>query len=202
MVRQPLHPVETDSGRESPLHAEDLQLVRRAQRGDEDAVAEFVRRMHCVPAFLQSRSRRLGGLLPREDLADLSQDVLVVIWKKLDAYHGLGPLESWAFRVSSLELMNALRSRRRRSGAQGAVIQHLGQEPATVEDGHDYEQVLQGLQALGPPGADVIELKHLEELSFPEIAARLRLSINTVKSQYYRGMSRLRQLLGCAESEA
>jgi NAD(P)-dependent dehydrogenase (short-subunit alcohol dehydrogenase family) len=44
--------------------------------------------------------------------------------------------------------------------------------------------------------ADVIRMKHFEDLTFEEIGTRLGNSINTVKTRYYRGISRLLDRLG------
>lgn len=71
------------------------------------------------------------------------------------------------------------------------------------ESGPEHERVtfgdrialLEAVDALDRPEAEVIELKHFEGLSFTEVAARLSISSNSVKTRYYRGLRRLEQRL-------
>jgi RNA polymerase sigma-70 factor (ECF subfamily) len=43
---------------------------------------------------------------------------------------------------------------------------------------------------------EVLVLRHLEELTFPEVAARLDRSVDSVKGLWTRGLDRLRRNLG------
>jgi RNA polymerase sigma-70 factor (ECF subfamily) len=154
--------------------------------------------MRCVPAILAARNRRLGTPLGTDDLTDLCQDVLVVIWKKLPGFAGHSSLESWAYRICSLEIMNAIRAKRRLPTPLADPPEGGGTE-SDERPGRSLmrqDQVVWGLDHLGPPAADVIYLKHFQYLTFEEIADRLGVSPNTAKSQYYRGLRKLRELLG------
>ncbi|TWU29760.1 sigma-70 family RNA polymerase sigma factor [Bythopirellula polymerisocia] len=57
------------------------------------------------------------------------------------------------------------------------------------------DRVQQALSALPPAAHEVIVLKHLEELSVPEIAAVLGIDQQAVYSRYRRAVQRLHQLL-------
>lgn len=183
------------------LHSADLDLVREARAGRRDAVDRFVTRMSCVPRMLARQNQRIGRALPPAELADLTQDVLVVIWKKLEGYEGRSSLETWAFRVCRLELMNGLRRTRRLPRSLGEGAGDDREEPAPHSHG-EAEAALAGLERLGPPGSDVIRLKHFDQLTFDQIAARLGISPNTAKTQYYRGLLRLREILSEERPEA
>jgi DNA-directed RNA polymerase specialized sigma24 family protein len=60
----------------------------------------------------------------------------------------------------------------------------------------DFEHVYRGLAQIDPVQECVIRLKHFEHLTFEEIATRLGGNSNTAKTHYYRGLVRLRELLG------
>jgi len=174
----------------------DLEFVRAMRRGQPEALASFTRRMRCVPLSLAAQNARLGRPLNEHDLEDLSQEVLVLIWNKLDSYEGLSTLETWVYRFTSFELMNALRRKRTRQR-----IGELSAEPAATPDETartrrlEYEHLHLALQRLETADADVIRLKHFEELTFEEIGARMAMSANTAKTKYYRGLMRLQQIL-------
>ena len=51
------------------------------------------------------------------------------------------------------------------------------------------------LRRLGGTEAEVLRLKHYEDCTFPEIAARLHVPAGTAKAYYYRAMKRLRQMV-------
>ena len=51
------------------------------------------------------------------------------------------------------------------------------------------------LERLDPVDADVVRLKHFEELTVEEIGGRLGLPTNTAKTKYYRGLGRLHEAL-------
>jgi RNA polymerase sigma-70 factor (ECF subfamily) len=184
----------------------DLELVRRVLSGGSggaQALESFIERMRCVPRMLAAKNARLGHLLGAEELEDLAQDTLVSIWRRLDSFAGLATLETWAYTFCQLELANRLRARERRQRGVGGA-RELGHE-AWVDGGEprhdvlrtafDYEHLHLAIERVGADDADVLRLKHFEELTFDEIGARLAISPNTAKTRYYRGIDRLRELL-------
>jgi RNA polymerase sigma factor (sigma-70 family) len=67
--------------------------------------------------------------------------------------------------------------------------------PAQPGEKDYYEDVYSGLEKLGEDHAQIIRLKHFSQMTFEEIARRLRVSANTVKTRYYRGLIKLREFL-------
>ena len=64
-----------------------------------------------------------------------------------------------------------------------------GPEPAPGED------VLVYLRHLAPREAQVVRLRHVEDLSLPEVAELLGISTSSAKTHYYRALEKLRSLL-------
>lgn len=175
--------------------AGDLEFVRRVRDGERAAVDRFVLRMRCVPRMLARQNARLGAPLDDGAVEDLVQDVLVVIWRKLDDFEARATLETWAYRICRLELWNAVRRARRNPQPLGDSEGVCGGTADPDRRGGDAEAALRGLERLGPPAADVIRLKHFEQLTFEEIAVRLGMPANSAKTLYYRGLARLRDLM-------
>lgn len=172
--------------------ADDAVLVDSVLTGDLGAVEALATRMARVPAFLQAINRRRGGHLTSHDIDDLSQDVVIKVWNKLDKFHGRGSLDNWIYRFALLEFMNGLRRRIRQS--------RIAQVPAEVEQPHDstlpgLEELLEHLAALPTQESEVIEMHHFEGADFGTVGARLGIPRGTAKTRYYRGLVRLREKL-------
>ena len=174
----------------------DLALVRAASHGDPQALADFLRRMRCIPLSLAGQNARLGRPLNDQDLEDVAQEVLVLIWNRLGTYAGLSTLETWVYRFSAFTLMNAIRRRRTRLRVGELDAEAADTGPADPRAQFlEYEHVHRALERLDPVDADVVRLKHFEELTFEEIGGRLGLPTNTAKTKYYRGLGRLHEAL-------
>lgn len=178
------------------LREEDRALASACLRGDAGSLEVLASRLTCVPRILASINHRMGGPLGEEDLADLSQDTLIVIWGKLGSFEGRGRLETWAYRFCFLEFMNRLRRTERRQRVVGASLESLDSVPSPIEPSvREFEVLEVGLAELGSPEADVIRMKHFDGWTFDDIAARLGQAPSTVKSQYYRGLDWLKRRL-------
>ncbi len=179
------------------LHGADLELVRAARSGRREAVERLIARMRCVPRMLAAKNARMGRPLDDAELEDLVQESLYAIWRKLDTYAGRAALETWFYRFCFLELVRRVAQARRTPAPLTDVENALPAAITSERPGpFELEHVYRGLERLEPDEADAIRAKHLEELTFDEIGARLGVSPNTVKTRYYRGMLKLRSILG------
>jgi len=180
----------------------DLALVRAVIAGEERASEALLERLRCLSRFLAALNQRSGGPFDSHALSDLVQDTLVVVWRKLDRFHGPDGLESWVLRIARFEFQNALRKLSRR-GRESLSIESAeqvegGADPAqAVVDGQSLAQVLADLE---PVMEQTIRLKHFAGLTFEEIGARMACSSNTAKTRYYRGLARLADALDGGES--
>jgi len=147
--------------------------------------------------MLSHRNRTYGGPLDSQELEDVVQEILIAVWRKLEHFDGRGPIEVWVHRFCVLQFARALRDRgyapRGGEWPDSELERVLPQpsEPAPF----DLEALHLALETLDDDEAQIVRLKHFSELSFPEIAQNLRISQNTAKSRYYRGLRRLQQRL-------
>lgn len=174
------------------VRSADRELVRAALARDPRAVDELCERLRCVGRILVVLNVRAGRKLDDHDLADLVQDTLLLLWRKLETFGDESTLETWAYGVARYELLNALR-RKRRNVVPLSEVEAAGR-PETDESSdvrQDADALLAAIDALGAVDARLLRLKHLEELTFDEIGARLGMSVNTAKTRYYRALARL-----------
>ena len=171
--------------------------MTRILAGERRELGRLAERMRCIVRILRVLNLKHGCTLGEDELADLSQDVLVIVWRKLPEYQGLVALEGWVYGFCALELKNALRKKRRRapeadvSGAEAVSALASPPEPSRW----DFDHVHACLGRIAPEEARVIRLKHFEERTFEEIGRLLEVSPNTIKARYYRGLMELRALM-------
>lgn len=182
-----------------PVGQQDLEIVRGVLAGRAQSLEQFVERMRCVPRILAAQNAQLGRPLDDHDLADLTQDVLVLVWKKLPEYEGRSELAGWVYRFCVLQSMNAARrkTRHRHKEFDETLSRSTGQE-APLE----HEEVHAGLARVPAEEAEIIRLKHFENLSLDAVAKRLGQPTSSIKSRYYRGIERLSAFLHNRRKEA
>src|SRR5262245_15499998 len=153
-------------------HEADLEIVRDFLDNPGGAADPLLARLRIVPRILAVLNLRRGSRLDDHELADLAQDVFLLVLRKLDSFFGNGgSLDGWLYRICEFELLNSLRKRRRSPVLLDEVPPAA--EPAVADPGGDEGQVAQALQRLGGYEAEIIRLRLQEELAFEEIAARL-----------------------------
>jgi len=177
------------------LHQRDQELVRAVLSRDVGTFECLIERMSCLPRILDGLNTRQGRPLADHDLADVMQDTLVVTWRKLETFDGSASLETWVFGIARFEFMNAVRKRRRRHTSELPEPDLRAAPEEESLDRLDHEILRQELAALDRMESEVIRSKHFDDLTFDEIGRRLGVSINTVKTRYYRGISHLLERL-------
>jgi len=169
------------------------RLVADALAGAAEARREIVERLKCVPRFLAIRNARLGHPFAEEERDELIQETLVTIWAHLDTFEGRSTVETWACGCLRLILWRRLRVR-----AQGSCnLDSLDLESSEASSAPlDHDDVYRALEQINKREALIVRYRHLDSLAFDEIAERMGVSFGCVKSRYYRGLARLREILG------
>jgi RNA polymerase sigma-70 factor, ECF subfamily len=181
--------------------AKDLELARSFLDDPVRHSAAMAERLQIVARIVPLLNRRRGTALDSHELADLVQDVTLLVLRKLAEFEGRGSLDAWLYALCDFELLNRCRRVRRmrareRTGAEPAEL------PAADDRAQADESVQTALLRLGGYEADIIRMRCLEGLDFSAIAAALRLSVPNVKSRYYRGLQRLQHVFGAARERA
>ncbi len=178
-------------------HPEDLDLVARARAGDSVAIDVLLVRMRFVRQVVLYKNSRLGGPLENNELEDVIQDALTAVWKKLGHYRGSGPLEAWLYRFSYYQICTRLRASQRMPVLLADVCgDTIEPEVRVPDDPTRFAYLYDALEQLDETTAEVIRLKSMESMTFDSISTRTGLPTNTAKTRYYRGLRRLRELVG------
>jgi len=185
-----------ERGRSLGSRAEDAEavLVRRSQKGDQDAFGELV-------LLYQSRVFNfvLARVRQRETAEDVTQEVLVKAFYNVGRLRNVERFKSWLFSIAHNHLRDLLRKRR---------LQQVDMEDSHLEvyvdergpegtEAHRTrrETVRAALSRLKPDQRDALILCDLEGMSYKEIAEILHVPLGTVQSRIFYARRRIKEIL-------
>lgn len=178
-------------------------LVVQASLGDHDAFAELVER---VASRCQSTAVQIlrDGALAEE----AAQEALIRAWRDLPRLRDPDRFEAWLRRLLVHACYDAARRERRRRGTElklmaesrGAMANGAVADGGTALAERDaLEQVLAGLS---PAHRAALVLRHVLDLSVPQVAESLGVPIGTAKSRLHHAERALRVALEQEERAA
>ena len=159
-------------------------------QGAGQAVPPFAEVYEAHVRFVWRTLRRLG--VPDKDCDDATQDVFVVVHRRLPEFRPEAPLKHWLFRISSRIARDHRRSVRRKEpkehaslGLESGQIADLEQHsPADSAERSAAARLIRSLlQELDESKREVFILAELEQLTAPEIAQALEIPLNTAYSR-------------------
>ena len=185
--------------------AGERELIGRMQAGDMSAVTDlsttYGARIHQL-AFRYMKNW--------EDAEEVTQDVLMKVFRKIDAFRGDAALSSWIYRITFNTAMSRLRTGRSSRAAEqqrpemsGDVTGMLAQDPAdwsSLADDHVLrremrEQLISALTTLPEVYRTPVVLRDIQGMSTEEASRILHVKPQTLKSRLHRGRLILRQAL-------
>ena len=170
----------------------DGTVVRAVLTGDVEQYAVLVRRYK--DRYARYASRMLGSVDAAEDAV---QDALIRAYERLPQCRDPEKFAGWFFLILRNRCF-AERRRDRRSNGLDQVGEMAASEGshASLERKEQARSLEQALLQLTPEQREVFVLKHVEELSYDEIAARVGTGVAALKMRMHRAYDRLRELLG------
>lgn len=177
-------------------HGDDTELdglVRATLAGERPAAEALLRRV--LP-----RIRNLVRYLVRDDreVDDIAQEVLVLIYRRLETYDGRGELASWVDRVTARAVFAArrkARSRREVLLSEPEVLPGADESPRARPDDIDPRRLVALLARIPQEQSDALVMHHVVGLSVPEVASELAAAQETIRSRLRLGRARLRSLM-------
>ena len=175
----------------------EVELVRKCKSGDARFYEPLVRAYE--PAGMRIAIGMMGNA---EDAGDALQEAFVKAWRNLARFDAKRPFGPWFFQILRNQCRDMLRTRVARSRLEvedeaietRPVDAEVGPERAR-ERGAARELLWQGLERIGPDHREVIVLKELEGLRYPEIAEILGIPEGTVASRLFHARHALKEAL-------
>lgn len=170
----------------------DAMLVSRALEGDPAAFAVLVDRH--APVCLRFAARMLGN---NEDAEEVTQETLVRVHRTLSRYDAQMSFRTWMMSILVNRCRSALLHRHRRT--MRVVLDEEAVKKASVRSpAHDVElrdAIERAVAQLEPAQREAFLLKHVELLSYEEIAAVTGVGQSALKMRVQRACDRLQLLL-------
>lgn len=183
-MKGPFHPAEPDPA-----------LIRRAKGGERAALRSLLEAVG--PVVSQWALARTGD---PDDAADLAQEVLILLVRKLPTFRGDSRFLSWLFTVTRNQAIEAHRSKGRRERKMERLSRYLAEDdpgthrPDSGIDGGRIRQVLGTfLQELPQRQREVFQMAEIQGLSSPEIGRILHLEAGSVRAALFKARRTLRR---------
>ncbi|MDZ7774024.1 MAG: sigma-70 family RNA polymerase sigma factor [Balneolaceae bacterium] len=186
---------EDDAPREnaSSSSREDDVLVEAAIGGDEQAYGKLVDKYERALYF-----HVLKMIKDREQVEDLVQEAFVKAFNNLNTYSNSYAFSTWLYRIATNHTIDYLRKKKLQTLSidepmktrDGEMQMQLPDEDAGADRRILRKQrqrmVQEAIQDLPEKYRKVIEMRHMEEKSYQEIADVLDLPLGTVKAHIFR----------------
>jgi len=134
-----------------------------------------------------------------QDAQEVTQDVFMKIYRNLKSFRFRSSFRTWVYRITVNTAINryhvSLRENKGRTDYDKAEhhISSAPDEPVHMQQADKKAQLDNLLQQLNPDQKTCIILREIEGLSYQDIAAALKIPVNTVRSRLKRGRETLLQ---------
>lgn len=179
--------------------AEELALMRRAQKGEvaafEQIVTAYERKVYALAL------RSTGS---EADAADLTQEAFLRAWRSLGKFRGDSAVSTWLYRITMNLCIDFSRKKSLQAvpltDEEGAELPlpdtRAANSPEAALDRNELSRELQAaLGLLSEEHRQIVILRDVSGLAYQEIAKMLGLEEGTVKSRLARARKNLRTIL-------
>lgn len=174
--------------RESMSISSTQELVDSCLDGDRGAMQQLYER--CSDRVYGLMARLVG----RQDAEDLTQQVFLTMFRKLEQFNGQSKLETWLYRLATNEALQHLRRSKQRSTAPLSVEPEI-LDPDRITATEEATLLETAMSRLEPQLRAVLLLKEQMQLSYQEIAESVGIPEGTVGSRLNRARKVLRHEL-------
>lgn len=183
---------------------EDLDLVGKAQKGDQVAFGKLMERYRESIFFMV-----LKMVHNRDDAEDLTLEAFGKAFNSIGNYSADFAFSTWLFKIATNNCIDFIRKKRLQTTSleqqssqreDGEVItiavkDHNPDPEESMMKDERAAKIRSAIEQLSPKYRSLIELRYLDELSYEEIAEKLDIPLGTVKAQLFRAKDMLYNIL-------
>ncbi|MBP1081832.1 MULTISPECIES: sigma-70 family RNA polymerase sigma factor [Bacillus] len=137
-----------------------------------------------------------------ETASDLTQDVFLTVFEKLDTFQGRSSLKTWVFSIAINKSKDYLKS-----WHFNHILLHKISNKDTnktpeeeIMSQHDRKELYNNILTLPPKYRELIFLHYYNDMTVKEISEVTGLPAATIKTRLYRGKEKLKKKLNLKES--
>ena len=161
------------------------QLIKLACQGDQQAIEKLL--LICQPDIKRFARRTCST---SEDVEDTVQITLWQLYRKIGMLKTAATFTGWLFRIVERECYRLFKIRRSKTINSDFELDNL---PATYLDMDLKIDLINAIIVLPLIYREVLILKDVQEYSSPEVAAKLGISIQAVKSRLHRARTIIKE---------
>jgi len=163
------------------------QLVDAARGGDAQAIAQLL--TQCQPDLKRFARRTCSTA---EDAEDAVQAALWQLYRKIGALRTAATFAVWLFRIVERECFRLFRGHKGAQAQDGTDVEAVAAPALPLDLRLDLSRAI---AALPEAYREVLILRDVDELTAPEVAEHLGLSVDAVKSRLHRARTMVRERL-------
>ena len=130
---------------------------------------------------------------------DCAQDAFIRAYRALHQYDHAYPFGPWIFRITTNASLNFIQ----RGHGHEITVEELPEDPEPPETGpelslvrkEELQEVLDAMAELPPAYRAALTLRHMQQLSYQEVADALGIPLGTVKTHLHRARAALKARL-------
>ena len=174
---------------------EDKDLVKEFLNGNEIAFRTIVDR-YSKKIYWHAR----GMLNNHFDADEVTQEVIIVLYKKLHTFNFNSALYTWIYRITSTRTLNFIRKKKIKElfSIFDEKYDKLKSESDILnnfEHKDEIERIEKALQKLPIKQREVFIMKSFEEMSYKEISEITGKSVGGLKANYFHALKKITELL-------
>jgi RNA polymerase sigma-70 factor, ECF subfamily len=173
----------------------DFDLVKRFLAGDEQAFNEIVRKFQ-KRIYWHAR-QMLGNHI---DADEVTQEVLIVMYRKLDSFNFQSNLFTWVYKIVTTRSLNQIRKRNVRKffsidDDENRIDITSNEDIVTdITNKEKLEKVSKVLAKVPAKQRQVFIMRNFEELSYEEISKITGKSVGGLKANYFHALKKVLEL--------
>ena len=169
----------------------DEELVQEVQEGNISAFEEFVRRyqgkLHSFVTYIMHDA---------QEAQDVVQDSFISLYKSIDRIDSSRKFSSYLFTMTRNQAISHLRRRKFHAPLEEAErLSHPESLETHALEEDEKHRIGEALDAIDNKYKKVISLYYFEDISYEEIAKRLKLPVNTIRTHLRRAKAALREAM-------
>lgn len=164
------------------------ETIAKCRRGESEGQRDLFERFH--RRVFRLAARLVGDV----DAADITQDVFLRVFQRIDQFRGESRFDTWLHRITVNECFQFLRRQSKRQNQRYA--NEPAEERSLPADQIAHRELMEtALRRLDPELRAIFLLREVEELNYSEIAEAMQIPEGTVASRLNRARRQLREIL-------
>jgi RNA polymerase sigma-70 factor (ECF subfamily) len=178
----------------------DQDVVKACLAGDADAYATLVER---YGGRVFNIALRITG--DADAANDCAQEAFIRAYRALHQYDPTRPFGPWLYRIATNASLNQVQ----RGHGRETTVEELPDHPEEIEEGpeatavrrEEVAEVVAAMAELPAAYRAALTLRHMQQLSYQEVADALGIPLGTVKTHLHRARAALKERLAARTKE-